>query len=408
MLLNNFELEDKDLKSSFCVCEEKEKDIVELRQPMKLPSSLICNILPVTKNGEKQHVRLKLQELIGVHDLLGRRHTYKLSAFITHYGIDAKEGHFNCTVLRNKRWFLIDDKLVKPQQLCETIFNGDVYMLFYSTEEHFEVQIMTDESTSISEQDQIKDKMEVTTPPSPPECVQDSTLTEKVDRYWDLRKGHQLHHIVSHINGTPLMYYDIKLLDQAPSDYEKTLLEQYATKHGETYNEGWLNDKIINNFLIDVQRKSQGTNRVAVMSSFMYTKLCKYGVHSITKWIQKNPFFKADLCFIPINLDNNHWSLGVVDFTSCTIFLYDPMAMAMLREERSFHKKIRLLIAHLQAICPEMSPPDVKYFDNSTKFEPRQLDGSSCGVFVCMVADYMVNGLDVNFTQVIISKYNFW
>ncbi|XP_028410257.1 uncharacterized protein LOC114532859 [Dendronephthya gigantea] len=99
--------------------------------------------------------------------------------------------------------------------------------------------------------------MEVTTPPSPPECVQDSTLTEKVERYWDLRKGHQLHHIVSHINGTPLMYYDIKLLDQAPSDYEKTLLEQYATKHGETYNEGWLNDKIINNFLIDVQRKSQ-------------------------------------------------------------------------------------------------------------------------------------------------------
>ncbi|XP_028395876.1 uncharacterized protein LOC114519898 [Dendronephthya gigantea] len=164
----------------------------------------------------------------------------------------------------------------------------------------------------------------------------------KVERYWDLRKGHQLHHIVSHINGTLLMYYDIKLLDQAPSDYEKTLLEQYATKHGETYNEGWLNDKIINNFLIDVQRKSQGTNRVAVMSSFMYTKLCKYGVHSITKWIQKNPFFKADLCFIPIN-----WTIitGVLG----------------------------LLIAHLQAICPEMSPPDVKYFDNSTKFDPDNL-----------------------------------
>ncbi|XP_028412417.1 uncharacterized protein LOC114535237 isoform X1 [Dendronephthya gigantea] len=105
----------------------------------------------------------------------------------------------------------------------------------------------------------------------------------------------------------------------------------------------------------------------------MCTKLCKYGVHSITELIQKQTVSLPSYQLIGTIIT------GVLG----------------------------LLIAHLQAICPKTSPPDVKYFDNSTKFEPRQLDGSSCGVFVSIVADYMVNGLDVNFTQVIISKYNF-
>jgi hypothetical protein len=42
----------------------------------------------------------------------------------------------------------------------------------------------------------------------------------------------------------PLRFYDIELLDRNPSKHEKTLLEQYAIKNGETYNEGWLNDNV--------------------------------------------------------------------------------------------------------------------------------------------------------------------
>jgi hypothetical protein len=42
----------------------------------------------------------------------------------------------------------------------------------------------------------------------------------------------------------PLRYYDIKLLDQNPSELEKTLLEQFAIQNGETYREGWLNDNV--------------------------------------------------------------------------------------------------------------------------------------------------------------------
>jgi len=30
--------------------------------------------------------------------------------------------------------------------------------------------------------------------------------------------------------------------------------------------------------------------------------------------------------------------------------------------------------------------PEMKHFKNSTMGEPRQLDGSSCGVFVCIVS----------------------
>ena len=63
--------------------------------------------------------------------------------------------------------------------------------------------------------------------------------------YWDLRKGYQLHHVASRISGMPLTYFDIKLLDQMPSDYEKLLLEQYATQHGETFIDRWLNDTVI-------------------------------------------------------------------------------------------------------------------------------------------------------------------
>ena len=30
--------------------------------------------------------------------------------------------------------------------------------------------------------------------------------------------------------------------------------------------------------------------------------------------------------------------------------------------------------------------PEIKHFKNSTMGEPRQLDGSSCGVFMCIVS----------------------
>ena len=44
----------------------------------------------------------------------------------------------------------------------------------------------------------------------------------------------------------------------------------------------------------------------------------------------------------------------------------------------------RLLMAYLQAESQYI--PEMKHFKNSTMEEPRQLDGSSCGVFVCMVS----------------------
>jgi hypothetical protein len=69
----------------YSACCEKENDVVELRQPTELPQNLICNILPVDKNGVKVRSRVKLQESIGVYDVFGARHSYEISAFIVSF-----------------------------------------------------------------------------------------------------------------------------------------------------------------------------------------------------------------------------------------------------------------------------------------------------------------------------------
>jgi Ulp1 family protease len=96
----------------------------------------------------------------------------------------------------------------------------------------------------------------------------------------------------------------------------------------------WLNDEVINYFLkhclakrdIRICASQSGRKRSHYFSSYFIQRLfdmknnnpslrCKYNYHNVKRWLNKVPgmnIFKLKNIFVPINIDNKHWTLAVI------------------------------------------------------------------------------------------------
>lgn len=158
----------------------------------------------------------------------------------------------------------------------------------------------------------------------------------------------------------------------------------------------WLNDEVINFYmnLLIARSANDKYPKVHAMNTFFYPKLINGGYASLKRWTKKVDIFAQDLIVVPIHL-GIHWCMSIIDFRDKTINYYDsmggsnPKCLSALRqylENESLDKK-------------KQTYDTSNWKLESVKNIPLQMNGSDCGVFSCMFAEYICANKKITFTQ---------
>ncbi|XP_014486569.1 PREDICTED: sentrin-specific protease 1-like isoform X2 [Dinoponera quadriceps] len=158
----------------------------------------------------------------------------------------------------------------------------------------------------------------------------------------------------------------------------------------------WLNDEVINFYmnLLIIRGTSGKFPKVHAMNTFFYPKLLSGGHSSLKRWTRKVDIFAQDLLVVPIHLDV-HWCMSIVDFREKSIVYYDSMG----------GNNPKCLAALKQYLQDESIDKKKQTYDMSSwklqpaKDIPQQMNGSDCGVFSCMFAEYVCANKKITFTQ---------
>lgn len=160
----------------------------------------------------------------------------------------------------------------------------------------------------------------------------------------------------------------------------------------------WLNDEIINAYmtLLAYRGKRPEYKTVHSFNTFFYPKLRESGYSSVRRWTRKVDVFGFDYILVPVHL-GNHWTLVFIDLKQRTISYYDSLGgyndghcdilLDYLRSEMSDKKK------------QVFSDSGWQLLNLSYEGIPKQKNGSDCGVFACIYAEYLTREAEFDFSQ---------
>ncbi|GLH10887.1 Uncharacterized protein GBIM_15766 [Gryllus bimaculatus] len=158
----------------------------------------------------------------------------------------------------------------------------------------------------------------------------------------------------------------------------------------------WLNDEVINfymNLLIE-RGKLDNYPSVYCFNTFFYPKLESQGHSSLKRWTRKIDIFAHELLIVPVHL-GVHWCLACINLKEKKILYYDSMG-------GKNNTCLQTLMRYLQD--ESMDKKKVK-FDNTgwvlenVKDNPQQMNGSDCGMFSCMYAEFLCRRAKITFSQ---------
>uniref|UniRef100_A0A1B0AVD8 Ubiquitin-like protease family profile domain-containing protein n=1 Tax=Glossina palpalis gambiensis TaxID=67801 RepID=A0A1B0AVD8_9MUSC len=168
------------------------------------------------------------------------------------------------------------------------------------------------------------------------------------------------------------------------------------------YGCNWLNDQIINfymNLLIDRgernNSKSNGLPSVYAMNTFFFPRLLQAGYGGVRRWTRKVDIFTKDILPIPLYLNGIHWCMAIIHLKNRSIKFYNSMGTPC-------PKILKVLEQYLK---DESMDKRKKAFDTSqftiesVNDLPQQKNGSDCGVFSCMFAEYVTRDKKIDFSQ---------
>lgn len=158
----------------------------------------------------------------------------------------------------------------------------------------------------------------------------------------------------------------------------------------------WLNDEVINFYMNLLIVRGSGGNfpKVHVMNTFFYPKLLSGGHSSLKRWTRKVDIFSKDLLVVPIHL-GMHWCMSIVDFRENSIRYFDSMGGVNPKCLNALRQYL-----HDESLDKKKQPYDTsKWTLECVKDIPQQMNGSDCGVFSCMFAEYITANKRLTFTQ---------
>ena len=156
----------------------------------------------------------------------------------------------------------------------------------------------------------------------------------------------------------------------------------------------WLNDVLIDAYfyLIHARAEAQGLLKVEGVSCFFFQAHETSRFKFIRSLCCKN-IFKLHMLMFPVHVNNNHFILAVVNFQKKRIELYD-----------SKHGNHLTILQYLLGFLIEEAKQQSEhaYLSGWTMehlTSPHQDNDVDCGVFVCTTAEYLAQGLDLDYTK---------
>ena len=166
----------------------------------------------------------------------------------------------------------------------------------------------------------------------------------------------------------------------------------------------WLNDEVINFYMCMLQERdniqtelSCGTRKPShYFNSFFMERMFvkgQYNYDNIKRWTKKFNIFLLDKVFIPVNINNTHWTMIVVYIQLKRIHYYDSMngpgidrylkhVFRWLKDESKEKYRNRYAVEDIQWQLIEQE-------DNV----PQQENGWDCGVFSILAADFLSDNI---------------
>ncbi|XP_050417974.1 sentrin-specific protease 1 isoform X2 [Patella vulgata] len=158
----------------------------------------------------------------------------------------------------------------------------------------------------------------------------------------------------------------------------------------------WLNDEVINFYMNMLMERGDEDNmaRVHAFNTFFYPKLAGSGHSVVRRWTKRVDVLNVDYILVPVHL-GVHWCLAIIDFIKKSIRYYDSMG----------GNNDTCLNALKQYLIDECLDKKKQKFDLTgwstvaVKDIPQQMNGSDCGMFSCVFAEYVTRGAKITFTQ---------
>lgn len=114
---------------------------------------------------------------------------------------------------------------------------------------------------------------------------------------------------------------------------------------------------------------------------------------------KKKKIIEQDLVMFPVNVNQNHWCLAVINFNQKRFEYYDSLQ----GENRLCLNAMRNYVKNEAKQCSGIEKYDLSGWTDYVPDDiPRQKNGCDCGVFTLQFADYLSEGLPLSpapFTQ---------
>lgn len=160
----------------------------------------------------------------------------------------------------------------------------------------------------------------------------------------------------------------------------------------------WLNDAVISGYMRLLQRRasSERSLRIEVVETFFYPVLVEKKYEGVKNHTRKRDIFAADLFLVPLNFQNLHWALGVVEMSTGRVAVYDSANVS--RRSRTV---CATLLDYLQREHQERKgePLPSKFHAVIPDDVPQQVGTWDCGVFVCRFAEALTRKARMDFNQ---------
>ncbi|KAJ7934836.1 cysteine proteinase [Mycena leptocephala] len=142
----------------------------------------------------------------------------------------------------------------------------------------------------------------------------------------------------------------------------------------------WVNDNIINLYTASIMAKNvqKGRETIVIFSTFFYHQLKTAGYTNgrLGKWTKKLDIFVKDAVIIPINVDNAHWIVAVINFRLQRIEIYDS---AHWDHTNVFYRlREHIDLEHQNKHNTDL---DLTEWQDFTAPMPSQTNNHDCGVF---------------------------
>ena len=179
---------------------------------------------------------------------------------------------------------------------------------------------------------------------------------------------------------------------------EKSEDERKEAKEGEI-DRSRLNDEQINSYMEVLQGENED-------SHFFHTKFMGFIVERdydrVKQWTKRKrqtfDIFNMDKLYCPLNVNNTHWILVVIDMKGKTVTFFDSLGQC------DNQHRFECVLEYLERMEPDFCRDGWEMICPGTRI-PQQINSYDCGVYVCMYARHLSNGLDMEFGSNEVTKF---